>query len=612
MAELSPILVQVKLEVDKFKSDLDTTTGKLKGFGDTADAQGGKMSGLAGHLKGLVSGFVALAAVKQAADFLNEAGKAAAEDAKSAGLLEQQLKNTTGANKEQVAAVESSIKAMSLQYGVADDKLRPAFASLVRATKDVGEATKLTDLAQNISAGTGKSLESVSLALGKAHNGQLGALQRLVPGIKDAKDPMAELTKQFAGAAEKAADTDPYQRMTVAFGEIKESLGRAVLPIVSKFADLLTTAEPYISRFVDALLKLGSGDTSGITSIFTSISNGISEFISGGGLEKFIQGFFAMRQKIIDVMIELLPKLITALVEMIPKLVESLVGMIPTLIAGAIQLFNGLVQGLVTVIPIVIKAMLDAWPTVIKALVDALPLLIDGAIELFLGLIDALVEVIPQLIDALVDLIPKLVDTLIRLIPKLIDGAIKLFLGIIEGLAKALPKIIEAVIKIVPKLVEALIETIPKLIDAGFQLIKGLIKGLWDNAPKLIGALAKDLGDLLVNSVKAIFGIKSPSTVFAGIGKNIALGLDVGIRSGIGNVTDAMGALTGATGIGGTIGVGVTGSFSGRGSAGTIRNSTNNQSINVNVQAQSGANPTDIARAAVNAIRFGVPSYRGV
>jgi len=63
-------------------------------------------------------------------------------------------------------AVEAQILKTSLLTGKTDDELRPSFERLVRSTKDVEEAQKLQALALDISAGSGKSLEAVSNALG--------------------------------------------------------------------------------------------------------------------------------------------------------------------------------------------------------------------------------------------------------------------------------------------------------------------------------------------------------------------------------------------------------------------------------------------------------------
>lgn len=172
---------------------------------------------------------------------LNRAGKAAAEDAKSQGLLALALRNTVGATEEQISAVEKSIAKMELMASVPDDVIRPAFAALVRATGDVTASQGLMQLALDVAAGTGKDVASVSAALAKAYAGQGTALNRLVPGIANATDKFGFLQEKFAGAAGEAANLDPYQRMNLIFGNLQEAIGTYLLPYLQDFAKWLAS-----------------------------------------------------------------------------------------------------------------------------------------------------------------------------------------------------------------------------------------------------------------------------------------------------------------------------------------------------------------------------------
>lgn len=184
---------------------------------------------------------------------LEEVSKAAIEDQKSMNLLALAMKNAGNATKDQVAQAEKSISKMQLQSAVADDELRPAFQKLFIATKDVTASNKLLQIALDASAATGKSLDSVSQAMAKSLAGSDTALLKLIPSLRGAKDPLAELERTFAGAAAEAANTDPYQRLTVAFGEIQESIGRQVLPVLERFARFMIDLTPKVQAFFDNL-----------------------------------------------------------------------------------------------------------------------------------------------------------------------------------------------------------------------------------------------------------------------------------------------------------------------------------------------------------------------
>jgi phage-related protein len=63
-----------------------------------------------------------------------------------------------------------------------------------------------------------------------------------------------------------------------------------------------------------------------------------------------------------------------------------------------------------------------------------------------------------------------------------------------------------------------------KLLEMGRQMIAGLVQGILADGDKVVKALS-GLIDQAIAGIKTLLGIKSPSTVMAGIGANMALGL---------------------------------------------------------------------------------------
>jgi hypothetical protein len=151
----------------------------------------------------------------------------------------------------------------SLATGVADDELRPAMQRLAVSTKDVGEAQRLLGLALDISKGSGKGLEEVANALGKAQDGNTTALQRLGLGLSKAElatlsftEIQTKLSELYGGAA--AANAETFQgkidRLKVGFDEAKESLGMALLPTVEKFINFINVSGlPALNGFIAGL-----------------------------------------------------------------------------------------------------------------------------------------------------------------------------------------------------------------------------------------------------------------------------------------------------------------------------------------------------------------------
>jgi ABC-type transporter lipoprotein component MlaA len=251
--DLPPLILQVELDIQKLKTEMEQVTKTIDSLGKNAKDAGKPVNELGKHFKHLAEGLLAMEAIKKVGEFLGESAHAATENTKSLALMTRQLQSTTGASTEQIDVVDKQIEAMSRLDGVAAKEIRPSFVALARATGDTTQALRLQKIALDVAAGTGKNLQTVSLAMSRALTGNTGALNRLVPGAKNAKDQIGFLEKSFKGAAETAANADPYQRMNVAFEQIKESVGQGLIPVIGQFSDYVTSMVPQIQEFFSQL-----------------------------------------------------------------------------------------------------------------------------------------------------------------------------------------------------------------------------------------------------------------------------------------------------------------------------------------------------------------------
>ena len=249
--------LSILADVDDLKKKLDTGSKEVEGFG-------GKLEKF-GKVAAVAFAAAAAAAAAYAGKLAIEGVKAAIEDEAAQLRLANALKNVTGATNDQIAAIEQQILKTSLATGVADDQLRPAYQRLAIATGDVTKSTDLLKLALDISAATGKRVEAVSNALGKAYEGNTGALGRLGVGLSTAEikslgleGTMLKLADTFGGAATTQANTFEGQlaRLRVGFDEAKESIGARLLPILQQTLDyVVNTAIPQFIKFKDNALK---------------------------------------------------------------------------------------------------------------------------------------------------------------------------------------------------------------------------------------------------------------------------------------------------------------------------------------------------------------------
>lgn len=281
MAGSRTLKLSILADIDDLKKNLDTGSKEVEGFGGKLE----KFGKVAAAAFAAAAAAAAAYSVKLAVDGV----KAAIEDEAAQNRLANALKNVTGATEAQISAVEEQILKTSLATGVADDQLRPALQRLATATGSVTKSQDLLTLALDISAATGKSVETVSNALGKAYEGNTTALSRLGIGLSSAEiktlgleGTVKELANTFGGSATVQANTfeGQIQRLRVGFDEAKESVGAALLPTLQRLLDyFINTVIPKFIEFKDAALKPVTDAIARNKDALTTLYNFIKDFV---------------------------------------------------------------------------------------------------------------------------------------------------------------------------------------------------------------------------------------------------------------------------------------------------------------------------------------------
>ena len=281
MAGSRTLKLSILADVADLKKNLDTGSKEVEGFGGKLE----KFGKVAAAAFAAAAAAAAAYAVKLAVDGV----KAAIEDEAAQLRLANALKNVTAATDAQISAVEEQILKTSLATGVADDQLRPALQRLATATGSVTKSQDLLNLALDISAATGKSVETVSNALGKAYEGNTSSLSRLGVGLSAAEiktlgleGTVKQLAETFGGAATVQANTFEGQiaRLKVGFDEAKESVGAALLPTLQRLLDyFINTVIPKFIEFKDAALKPVTDAIARNKDSLTILYNFIKDFV---------------------------------------------------------------------------------------------------------------------------------------------------------------------------------------------------------------------------------------------------------------------------------------------------------------------------------------------
>ena len=241
----------------------------------------------------------ATAAVTALGVELVQAAKAAAADQAAQAQLARQLVASTNATTAQVKENESFISSLQMTAAVADDELRPALASLVRGTGDLATAQTALQTVLNVSAATGKGVQEVADAVSKAYGGNTKAIKQLSPElfslIKDGasvNEVMQSLNGTFGGASEAAAKSaqGSFKKISIALGEIQETIGNQVLPYMTKLTDSLTNIATWVNQNPKTWGKLAEGikfvgieffkATNSAFGFFGTLINGISSLVT--------------------------------------------------------------------------------------------------------------------------------------------------------------------------------------------------------------------------------------------------------------------------------------------------------------------------------------------
>lgn len=233
-------------------------------------------SGIGGAVKGLGPLFAGVLAGIGVKDFLGDALGEARESQKVGALTANVIKQTGGAAKITAAQVGDLAEAISKKAGVDDEAVQQG-SNLLLTFKNVrNEAGKGSDVfnratqaAVDLSAAGFGSVDGAAKMLGKALNDPLKGISALgragvtftegqkkqIEAMVKAGDVlgaqkiiMKEVESQVGGAA--AASATAGDKVKVAFGNLQESIGTALLPVLDRLGQwFLDKGLPALMRF---------------------------------------------------------------------------------------------------------------------------------------------------------------------------------------------------------------------------------------------------------------------------------------------------------------------------------------------------------------------------
>lgn len=326
-------------------------------------------------------------------------------------------------------------------------------------------------------------------------------------------------------------------------------------------------SETAFSIFDTLISKISSQTPELITTITSIVLDLAQSLIDNAPL--LLESAMTMIQAIAEGLGNAVPIILEKLPILINSLITWILQSIPLIVETGVQLLVGLIQGLPQAITQILSALPMLIDSIISGLLTALPLIVDAGIQL----LTALTQNMPVIIDSIVNSLPAIIDSIVSgllgALPQIVDAGIMLFMALLQSMPQILIAVGKATPRIIKTLIVSLTKAIPQVVAAGkkiltsifqaipqaltyigkslgdvkdaiidafkdFDLIetgKNLIEGLWNGISDMAGWIKEKLesfGDGVVKTVKKIFGVESPSKVFAEIGGFLAEGLGKG------------------------------------------------------------------------------------
>lgn len=494
-------LANAQAELNNMESALDGANEKTSTFGDT--------------LMAVLSADAIKAGVQAIVDGFVEIGKAAVEMGKEVvsayadfEQLEGGVKKLFGDDAAQIVAqnAENAFKTAGLSANEYMETVTSFSAALIKSLgNDTEAAAKLADVAirdMSDNANTfGTDMETIQNAYANFAKGQFNMLDSLSLGYAGSKAGMEQLLADAEALSGVHYDIDSYADIVEAIHVIQTDM-----------------------KIAGATANEASGTISGS---LDSLSGAFKNFVTGIGregadIDQLVGNIVEAFENVVANVVPVVERLISALPKIVDSALPAVKRLLPQLVQLASDLFNEVVNTVLSLLPELIPVALEAVQTIGAGLLENLPLLISAAIQLMVGLASGLASGIPMLIEQIPVIVQTLVGGLLENLPLLIDAAIQLALGLATGMMQALPQIIEMIPTIIAQLVTALIEALPQLIEGGIQLIVALNTGLIEALPQLIEMapqIIAAIGDALIASAPQLLeaGKSLLSTLAAGL-----------------------------------------------------------------------------------------------
>lgn len=201
-----------------------------------------------------------------------------------------------------------------------------------------------------------------------------------------------------------------------------------------------------------------------------------------------------------------------------------------------------MVSNIAQMAPEIVTIAVDLIKTLLQVIGENLPLLVSSGQELLVSVLSGIASNLDLLIDCVFLVLETLLGVIIDNLDLVIEVGVTLLIKLTEGILAAIPKLLSRLPEIIVAVVRGLGNALKqsKIAEVGLNMVQGLWEGI-KNATSWVLDKIKGFGNAILDGIKGIFGIHSPSRLFRDeVGKNLALGVGEGFTDTMHDVTDEM------------------------------------------------------------------------
>ena len=401
-----------------------------------------------------------------------KAGKTTADELAGSLFNVIPTASSLGVEFGDVTAAIAQMTAMGTPTSVATTQMRQMLVELSKSGTTTSDAFKQL---------SGKSFVDFVKEGGNVQQ----ALAILQTGAEDSGLRMSDMFGSVeAGNAALALSGDNAEKYASLIDQMADSAGATDAAYAQMDKGIMSSMNRIKATAKVALLDLGDSLAPGAEKAI----NGFLDIMSGraGGAEKLAAGANELINTLMTGMINALPQIIQAGMSIIQSLVDGIIDNAPLIIENMIMLINGLADIILQNAEVVLAAFMQLMGALVILLVERLPEFVQLGMDMLISVATGIAESLPEMIPAIIAMLDKIVTIIIENLPTLLTAALEIIIALAEGLAESLPELIPQIIEIVMTIIDTLIANLDKLINAALQIVLALIIGLADALPKLI------------------------------------------------------------------------------------------------------------------------------